>query len=127
MERLTSKFGAERMAMMLPHMKNVGESLGINFSYGGNIGNTLASHRLIKYADKQGCQTQVTEEIFKDFFERDQDISIVEVLANAAERAGLDKAKVLHHLYFFSFSLPLTNIKLNCRWLNTWSLTKTNR
>jgi predicted DsbA family dithiol-disulfide isomerase len=82
------------MQMMLPYMTSVGESLDIKFSYGGNIGNTLNSHRLIRFAGTKGRQLEVTEEIYKDYFENQQDISLVEVLASAAERAGLSKAEV---------------------------------
>jgi predicted DsbA family dithiol-disulfide isomerase len=37
----------------------VGAQEGISFSYGGLVGNTLNSHRLIAWAEKQGKQDQV--------------------------------------------------------------------
>ena len=48
LEAYNSKFGAARVAQMVPHMAKVGKEVGINFSYGGDISNTLASHCLVK-------------------------------------------------------------------------------
>lgn len=94
MEHYIRKFGQERAQAMVPYMKSVGEPEGISFSYGGVIANTLDSHRLIHWSRQFGCQNQVVEELFKDYFEREQNIGDASVLAAAAERAGLDKDKV---------------------------------
>lgn len=51
------KFGA-RFDAMIPHMKQVGSTIGVNFSYGGNVGNTLNSHRLVTWAQKQGADAE---------------------------------------------------------------------
>lgn len=56
LEHYKEKFGAARVARMIPYMVEVGRSCGINFSYGGDIGNTLDSHRLIEYAYVKGGQ-----------------------------------------------------------------------
>jgi predicted DsbA family dithiol-disulfide isomerase len=47
-----SRFG-KRVDSMIPQMQQVGDSLGIKFSYGGQLGNTLSSHRLVSWAAKQ--------------------------------------------------------------------------
>jgi predicted DsbA family dithiol-disulfide isomerase len=44
---------------MLKRMGPVGEKEGIKFSYGGNIANTLNSHRLIHYSKKFQKEDQV--------------------------------------------------------------------
>ncbi|KAJ3415852.1 hypothetical protein HDV05_003916 [Chytridiales sp. JEL 0842] len=98
MTRYKEKFGGDRFKMMLPHMQKVGEAYGIKFSYGGKVGNTLNSHRLLKFADSKGIQINVAAELFKDYFEDEQDISDINVLATAAERAGLNKSEVIEYL-----------------------------
>ena len=64
------KFGAERFEKkVIPYMKKVGESVGIKFSYGGRMGNTMASHRLVKFADEKGKGDAMIEKIFSFYFE----------------------------------------------------------
>eukprot|EP00986_Skeletonema_menzelii_P000161 scaffold34_cov92-Skeletonema_menzelii.AAC.2 len=41
------RFGADMVRRMVPRMKAVAEEYGINMEYGGYIGNTFSSHRLI--------------------------------------------------------------------------------
>jgi len=68
---------------MLPHMLKVGKEAGIKFDYGGAIGNTFNSHRLIDWAMQKGghvLQNQLVEELFKAYFEEKKDISINETL-----------------------------------------------
>ncbi|RKO84040.1 thioredoxin-like protein, partial [Blyttiomyces helicus] len=59
---------------------------------------TVDSHRLIAYADKQGKQLQVVEELFNEYFVKNTNIGDVQVLADAAQRAGLDRAQVEEYL-----------------------------
>jgi len=40
-------------------MKTVGKEDGIDFSYGGKVGNTLNSHRAIEWAKKFGKHEEV--------------------------------------------------------------------
>ena len=60
------KFGA-RFDAMIPHMKQVGSTIGVNFSYGGNVGNTLNSHRLVTWAQKQGADAEDQVRFFCNF------------------------------------------------------------
>mmetsp|Transcript_29138 Transcript_29138/g.96767 ORF Transcript_29138/g.96767 Transcript_29138/m.96767 type:complete len:185 (-) Transcript_29138:31-585(-) len=83
------KFGDERVAQMLPMMMGVGQQAGINFSYGGNTGNTFDSHRLIALAAKQGKQDEVVEVLFRSYFEKERCISDRAVLLEAAAEAGV--------------------------------------
>ncbi|KAI8148871.1 thioredoxin-like protein [Fennellomyces sp. T-0311] len=98
LEHYKRKFGEQRTAEMIPYMQSVGEPDGIKFSYGGVMANTLDSHRLIYWSKQFGKQNEVVEELFKDYFERERNIGDNQVLADAAERAGLDKEKALAYL-----------------------------
>lgn len=93
LEMYRKKFGQARMDQMIPHMKNVGQACGIEFSYGGLVGNTLLSHRLITWAAKQGADKEdaIVEVLFKFYFEQEQDICDIQTLGRAAELAGLNK------------------------------------
>lgn len=91
-----SKFGAQRVDSMIPMMKKVGREHGIQFSYGGNIGNTFDSHRLIWKARQQGgsaLQDIVVEELFKAYFEKEQCLSESVVLETCAQKAGVEALK----------------------------------
>ena len=82
-------------------MNQVGKQCGIEFSMGGNTGNTLRSHRLNKWAfDQAGTQGQdkVVEALFSGYFEKEQDITDVNYLASAAKAAGLDEGAALAYL-----------------------------
>lgn len=87
MERYYAKFGKERCEQMIPYMKQVGRSHGINFSYGGLIGNTFNSHRLVQLAKNKNKQDEMMEVLFKYYFEQEKDINDNDVLAAAAVEA----------------------------------------
>lgn len=87
------KFGKERCDQMIPYMKQVGDSCGINFSYGGKTGNTMRAHRLVEWAGLQGKEDAMMEKLFEFYFEQEQDITDVKVLAGAAKAIGLDEGK----------------------------------
>lgn len=90
-EYYIEKFGKQRAEQMLPSMKHAGKSVGITFSYGGNLGNTRESHRLILLAEKQGLavQDRLVEELFKNYFEEEKWIGSPAVLEAAAKKAGV--------------------------------------
>ncbi|KAI8096364.1 thioredoxin-like protein [Halteromyces radiatus] len=94
------KFGAVRFQQMTTMTKAVGQPLGIQFSYEGVVSNSLDSHRLIHWSKQfnNNKQNQVVEELFKLYFEQDQDLCDFNALADAAERAGLDRSKTLAFL-----------------------------
>ncbi|KAL8782224.1 MAG: hypothetical protein Q9213_005590 [Squamulea squamosa] len=92
----TSKFGSERTPMMFDRLASVGKDVGIDFKFGGKTGNTRDSHRLIQLAKTKGpeMQTKVVEELFKGYFEHEEDITSRDYLAAAAEKAGLGQAEI---------------------------------
>lgn len=92
-----SKFGADRTAAIQERLSREGSKVGIKFKYGGKTGNTRDSHRLIQMAGKTGgakVQNRVVEELFKDYFEEEKDITDLQVLKEAALNAGLEEASV---------------------------------
>ena len=87
------KFGAARVAKMIPRMKEVGETVGIAFSYGGEIGATQDSHRVAEWAAATGGDEfadKVMEEMMVRYFEREQNLAQHDVLLDAVDSAGGD-------------------------------------
>jgi predicted DsbA family dithiol-disulfide isomerase len=93
--RYERKFGKARMAQMIPYMHSVGEGVGIDFKYGGKIGNTRDSHRIIAEAGARGgdLQDRLVNALFHSYFEVNEDISSKEVLARIATEVGLFKSQ----------------------------------
>lgn len=81
------------MAQMIPYMAAVGGSIGIRFKYGGKIGNTRDSHRLIAEAGARGgdLQDRLVNKLFNAYFEVNDDISSKDTLAKIATEVGLFK------------------------------------
>jgi predicted DsbA family dithiol-disulfide isomerase len=52
--------------------------------------NTVAAHRLIRYADRFGRQDAVVEALFRAYFQEGRLVGDKEVLADIAGEAGLD-------------------------------------
>jgi predicted DsbA family dithiol-disulfide isomerase len=80
---------------MLPHMQQVGLQHGIKFTYGGKIGNTINSHRLVEYAKRHGKENEMVDIMMKGYFEEEQDVSDVATLVKLAGKAGLNTDEVL--------------------------------
>ena len=66
------------------------------FKFGGKIGNTRDSHRLLAMAEKNGLdvQSRVAEQLFKGLFEEEQDITSHDFLIQAARASGLEEGVV---------------------------------
>lgn len=92
MKMYEEKFGAQRIRQMIPHMKTVGDEVGIKFSYLGNIGNTFDSHRLIWQAREiggSGLQDKMVDALFEAYFENERSLGERGVLEACADRAGM--------------------------------------
>lgn len=85
-------FGEDRVRSMVPHMKQVGASCGIKFSYGGRVGNTFLSHRLVELARQQGKQDAMVNILFSAYFEEEADISEASTLMSLASEAKVEGA-----------------------------------
>ncbi|KAB2572080.1 putative dsba oxidoreductase protein [Lasiodiplodia theobromae] len=94
--RYARRFGAERIAMMQTRLAQIGTAEGIAFKFGGRIGNTRDSHRLIQLGKTKSpaLQTRVVEELFAAYFENERDITDKNVLKEAGVRAGLEAEEV---------------------------------
>mmetsp|Transcript_17205 Transcript_17205/g.66959 ORF Transcript_17205/g.66959 Transcript_17205/m.66959 type:complete len:169 (+) Transcript_17205:245-751(+) len=90
-ELYNMKFGPDRVKRMLPQMIATGKGEGINFSYGGRIGNTEDSHRVIELAGRFGAaqQDKTVEALFSAYFENEKSMGDDDVLAAAATESGL--------------------------------------
>jgi predicted DsbA family dithiol-disulfide isomerase len=102
MDRYKQKFGETRVKQMLPQMMETGKQEGIQFSYGGNIGSTFDSHRLLYYAKQQENgekkQNDLINILFKNYFEQEQDLSDHQVLIKAAEQVGFNSNEIKQFL-----------------------------
>ena len=88
-----AKFGAARVAAMLPVMQEVGLKEGISFSYGGLIANTLDTHRLLAWALAEGgpsVQDDIAARLMHFYFEKEGNLGDRSALVAAAGAAGLN-------------------------------------
>ena len=86
------KFGAARVAQMVPFMKSVFESVGVmGYSLEGNVSSTLDSHRLLEHAlaqpDGVAVQDRLIESLFRRYFTEASNLGDREVLAAACTEA----------------------------------------
>ena len=92
LEYYESKFGKQKVDVMIPRMKGVAAEHGIEMEYGGTVGNTFDSHRLIWLAREVGgsdLQDLVVERLFKAYFVENKSIETKEVLQTCADDVGL--------------------------------------
>ncbi|KAI5269143.1 thioredoxin-like protein [Aureobasidium subglaciale] len=94
--RIAQKNGTERAEGIKLRLSRVGRAHGINFTFAGKVGNTRDSHRLIFLAGQQGgdVQGKVVEELFRNHFEGEGDMSSRRDLIKAGVAAGLDGDEV---------------------------------
>jgi predicted DsbA family dithiol-disulfide isomerase len=98
---LQAKFGSgARAGALYSNIKKAGEEVGIAFDFDAiKISpNTLDAHRLISWAAAEGRQDAAVERLFADYFLAGRDIGDHQVLAEAAEAAGMDGARVKERL-----------------------------
>jgi len=90
---LARKFGGSgRADKIYDSIRAAGLEEGIAFEFGriGRAPNTIASHRLIRWAASAGVQHEVVEKIFERYFIRGEDIGNAAVLTAVAREAGMD-------------------------------------
>ncbi|OAA75881.1 Thioredoxin-like fold protein [Akanthomyces lecanii RCEF 1005] len=88
------RFGAAQRQQGIQRLTAVGVPLGINFRFGGNVGNTRDSHRLIELSKKYGSEVEMktVDGIFAAYFEKEKDITTYEVLGEVAKLSGIPEA-----------------------------------
>ena len=98
-EHYKQKFGAARVAQMMPRMVQTFADEGIpGYSIEGKVGNTLDSHRLLEYALQQGgpvLQDSLVEVLFDRYFLKGKALSSRAVLLEAAAAANVAGAEAL--------------------------------
>ncbi len=90
---LAAKFGsAEAAQRIYDTVGPAGRRSGVHFAFERirRTPNTVAAHRLIRYADRFGRQDAVVEALFRAYFQEGRLVGDKEVLADIAGEAGLD-------------------------------------
>ncbi|KAI7901426.1 thioredoxin-like protein [Cokeromyces recurvatus] len=99
LETYRRKFGKDEFDQQIaPKVISAAESVDIKLAFGGVISNTFDSHRLIWWSKQFDKQNDMVERIFELYFEQNLDLSNHELLAAAAEKAGLVKEKAFEFL-----------------------------
>lgn len=99
LERMSSKFGSDRLEVMTKRLSLLGQGEGICFSFQGKMGNTRDAHRLVQLArlkDREGkgngeVQERLMSALMRGYFEEGGDITSHDMLLDAAAKAGLDR------------------------------------
>jgi predicted DsbA family dithiol-disulfide isomerase len=98
-EYVLRKFGP-RGAANYARVAAAGAAVGIPFAFDRITvqPNTLNAHRLVHYASEHGRQDETAEELFRAYFIEGRNLTDLEVLADVAVRAGLDREAVAEYL-----------------------------
>ena len=91
-EYMSRKFGAEKIAAIHARLEEAGQEEGLSFAFDKitRSPNTLDAHRLIRWAQPSGKQSDIVERLFNLYFVEGQDIGDRNVLIEVARQAGLD-------------------------------------
>jgi len=96
-----AKFGVgDRVRAMQERVRDTAaaEGLTFNFERSLRVPNTFDAHRVIWLAQKEGVGEGVTRALYHAYFTDGADIGDAKVLAAAAEKGGLPKARVVAFL-----------------------------
>ena len=94
---VAAKFGSdERARALYETVRTAGTTAGLDFRFDRieRAPNTLASHRLIRWAGSAGCQDAVVEALFAAYFFDGRDLGEKSVLVDVARQAGMDAVLV---------------------------------
>lgn len=94
---LEAKFGGPESAeQVYSRIRREAERSGLDLDFDriARTPNTFDAHRLIRWAQAQGVQDRVADELFRRYFEQGADISDHAVLLEVAEAAGLEREVV---------------------------------
>ncbi|MCM3612271.1 DsbA family oxidoreductase [Planococcus sp. MERTA32b] len=93
-ESLAAKFGqsAEQAKEMTKGVAAHAEQVGLKYDFDNMVqANTLAAHRLVKWAETQGRDAVLTEQLLNAYFIEAEHIGKYAVLLDHAEKAGLPR------------------------------------
>lgn len=94
---LEAKFGgAASLQTMEGRVAQAGEAEGIEFAFDriARTPNTFDAHRLIWFAEQQGCQDDVVEALFFSYFTKGCEIGNLDSLTEVAADCGLNREEV---------------------------------
>ncbi|WP_250459078.1 DsbA family oxidoreductase [Microbulbifer litoralis] len=93
-EHLVQKYGITPQESIenRQRLTDLGADLGFTFNYSDDMRmyNTFNAHQLLHWASGYDRQTELSLQLFHDFFHQRKNVGNIEVLATAAETAGLD-------------------------------------
>jgi predicted DsbA family dithiol-disulfide isomerase len=98
---LATKFGSPiRAARIYDAMRDTGAAEGIDFAFDRirRTPNTIAAHRLVRFAAKQGKADRMVEALFRAYFEQGRDTGNIAVLADIAAETGFERPAALRWL-----------------------------
>ncbi len=98
---LVKKFGSEaRVSRIYGAIGEAGQSVEIDFAFDriGRTPNSVDSHRLLRFANKQGLVDEFVETLFVEFFIHGRDIGDIGVLADIGAANGLDAGELKAYL-----------------------------
>ena len=94
LEALAEKYGSTQTGMEQAQgrMQEIARDLGINFTrmQERRTCNTFDAHRLLKWAGKQGRETELMKAFFEAYFGQAENVADHEVLTRYVDSAGLD-------------------------------------
>ena len=94
------KFGEDTAKEVGNKIKEAGKLVGIEFNYENitKTPNTLNSHRILKWAEKENKQEEALELLFYSYFTEGRDIGNNEELVKIAKKLGLNPKKIEKNL-----------------------------
>lgn len=95
-ESLAAKFGqaVEQAKEMTKGVEEHAKNVGLHYDFDHMVqANTLAAHRLVKWAETKGLEAALTEQLLKSYFINASDIGKHEILLDDAEAVGLPRSE----------------------------------
>ena len=101
-EHIAAKYGTapEESVKSRQRLTALGEELGFSFNYADDMRmyNTFRAHQLLHWAGTMGREHDLKIALFGTFFTERGNVDDPQVLADAAEKIGLDRAEALNVL-----------------------------
>jgi predicted DsbA family dithiol-disulfide isomerase/very-short-patch-repair endonuclease len=91
--------GVDQAQSMLDNVKGIAAQVGLHYDFDAmHHTNTVKAHELIHYAKAHGVQLDVVERLLQAYFEQGRHLGRIDVLADVAAEAGLDRDDALRSL-----------------------------
>jgi predicted DsbA family dithiol-disulfide isomerase len=115
-EYVARKFGAGGKGNY-DRVAGVGKTIGIAFAF-DKIEvqpNTLNAHRLLHYAEQQGCQDAVANALFDAYFLNGANLTDIDTLADIGAQAGLERVALQAYLASGADNDTVSNADIQAR------------